>query len=141
MKTHPQRPLFARCRAAFSVVEMLIVIAVIGALSAGVISFYSRYHRDVFLRVRDQRNAQEITSLTMGAAAAGADMIAPKDMEQTILNLIDGRDGTVGSFKGHRFHLSPMLPEEIAGAMKYLKWHRGFPAYAPEGVANINEGD
>ena len=59
-------------RSAFSIVEMLIVIAVIGALSAVAIGFYSHYHRDVVLRVRDQRNAQEITSLAMGATAAGA---------------------------------------------------------------------
>lgn len=119
---------------------MLIVIAVIGTLSAVAINFYGRYHRDVVLRVRDQRNAQEITALTMGATAAGAEVIAPKDMEQTILNLIEGRDGTVGTFKGHRFSLSKLTPEEIQGAMKHLQWKDGFPAYHPEGEPNIIEG-
>ena len=118
---------------------MLIVIAVIGALSAISISFYGRYHRDVILRVRDQRNAQEITALTMGASAAGAEVIAPNDMEQTILNLIEGRDGTVGTFKRHRFSLSKLTPEEIQGAMKYLQWRDGFPAYDPQGDPNAVE--
>jgi type II secretory pathway pseudopilin PulG len=137
----PPSPSPDRSRAAFSVVEMLIVIAVIGALSAVSINFYGRYHRDVILRVRDQRNAQEITALTMGATAAGAEVIAPKDLEQTILNLIEGRDGAVGTFKGHRFSLSRLTPEEIQGAMKYLQWKDGFPAYHPEGDPNIIEGD
>ena len=120
---------------------MLIVVAVIGALSAAAIGFYGHYHRDVVLHVRDQRNAQEITSLAMGATAAGADVIAPKDMEQTILNLIDGRNGTVGTFKGHRFSLSRLEPEEIQGAMKYLEWRDGFPAYVPAGNPDKNEGN
>ena len=120
---------------------MLIVIAVIGALSAVSIEFYGRYHRDVILRVRDQRNAQEITALTMGASAAGADVIAPKDMEQTILNLMEGREGSVGTFKGHRFSLSNLTPEEIQGAMKYLQWRDGFPAYSPQGNPTSVEGN
>ncbi len=120
---------------------MLIVIAVIGVLSAISISFFGRYHRDVVLRVRDQRNAQEITSLTMGASAAGADIIAPNDMEQTILNLIEGRNGTVGTFKGHYFGLSKLTPEEIAGAMKHLQWRGGFPSYIPQGNPDVTEGN
>ena len=112
---------------------MLIVIAVIGALSAISINFYSHYHRDVVLRVRDQRNAQEITSLAMGATAAGAKVIEPNDMEGTILNLIEGRDGTSGTFKGHNFRLSNMTEEEIEGAMQFLQWREGFPTYVPNG--------
>jgi type II secretory pathway pseudopilin PulG len=138
---HLQRPPFTRCRAAFSVVEMLVVITIVGALSAVVISFYGRYHRDVVLRVRDQRNAQEITSLAMGANAAGADVIAQDDMEQTILNLIEGRNGTTGPFKGHRFGLSNLTADEIEGAMKHLRWHAGFPSYVPEGVADVDAGN
>lgn len=116
---------------AFSVVEMLIVIAVIGVISAGAIGFYGKYHRDVVLRVRDQRNAQEITSLAMGATAAGAKVIEPNDMQGTILNLIEGRDGTVGTFKGHNFRLTSLTEEEVAGAMRFLQWRDGVPAYAP----------
>ena len=110
---------------------MLIVIAVIGVISAGAINFYGRYHREVILRVRDQRNAQEITSLAMGATAAGAKVIEPNDMQGTILNLIEGRDGTVGSFKGHNFRLSNLTEEEMAGAMRFLRWRDGIPAYVP----------
>jgi len=116
-------------RRAFSVIEMLIVIAILGALSAAALAFYGRYHRDVVMRVRDQRNAQEITALTMGATAAGAAVIELNNTEQTIHNLIEGRNGTVGTFKGHLFQLPAMTPEEIAGAMRYLAWKDGILIY------------
>jgi prepilin-type N-terminal cleavage/methylation domain-containing protein len=125
-------PHFDPAHRAFSIVEMLIVIAVIGALSAVAIGFYSHYHRDVVLRVRDQRNAQEITALTMGATAAGAAVISLGDMKGTILNLIEGRNGTLGSFKGHVFQLSRLTDEEIEGAMQYLQWREDLPSYVPK---------
>lgn len=130
LKFCPSSSLRQRLRRAFSIAEALIVVAVLGALSAGVIGFYSSYHREVVLRVRDQRNAQEITALTMGATAAGASVIETEDLEGTILNLIEGRDGTVGTFKGHNFRLTVMQPDEIQGAMRFLTWREGFPAYA-----------
>lgn len=122
----------SRRRSAFSVIEALIVVAVLGVLSASAITFFSSYHRDVMLKVRNQRNAQEITALAMGATAAGATVIQPGDMEGTILNLIEGRPGTVGTFKGRIFRISALKEEEIHGAMEYLSWHDGFPAYSPE---------
>jgi prepilin-type N-terminal cleavage/methylation domain-containing protein len=118
-------------RAAFSMIEALIVVAVLGVLSASAITFFSSYHRDVMLKVRNQRNAQEITALAMGATAAGATVIQPGDMEGTILNLIEGRKGTVGTFKGRIFRISALSEDEIAGALEYLGWHDGIPAYVP----------
>ena len=118
-------------RAAFSMIEALIVVAVLGVLSASAITFFSSYHRDVMLKVRNQRNAQEITALAMGATAAGAKVIQPGDMEGTILNLIEGRNGTVGTFKGRIFRISALSEDEIAGALEYLGWHDGIPAYVP----------
>lgn len=117
--------------AAFSMIEALIVVAVLGALSASAITFYGHYHRDVMLKVRNQRNAQEITALAMGATAAGASVIQPGDMEGTILNLIEGRKGTLGTFKGRLFRISTLSEEEIHGAIEYLGWHDGIPAYVP----------
>ena len=121
----------ARRRAAFSMIEALIVVAILGVLSTTAIAFFSSYHRDVMLKVRNQRNAQEITSLAMGATAAGAAVIQPGDMESTIITLIEGRPGTVGTFKGRIFRISALTKEEIQGAMEYLSWHDGFPTYSP----------
>lgn len=131
LKTLPQKHSSPVRSQAFSVVEMLIVIAVMSVMAASVIAFYGRYHRDVLLKVRNQRNAQEITALTMGASAAGASVIEPGDMEGTIRNLIQGRNGTQGTFKGRVFRISQLSDEEIEGAMQHLKWRDGFPAYTP----------
>lgn len=135
MKSRPLRPsppaLIQARRSAFSMIEALIVVAVLGALSASAIAFYGRYHRDVILKVRNQRNAQEITALAMGATAAGASVIQPGDMEGTILNLIEGRKGTIGTFKGRLFRISALSEDEIQGAIEHLSWHDGIPAYVP----------
>jgi len=114
------------------VVEVLIVIAVMGVMAAAAIAFYGRYHRDVLLKVRNQRNAQEITALTMGASAAGATVIEPGDMDGTIRNLMEGCNGTLGTFKGRVFRISQLTDEEIQGAMRHLNWRDGFPAYTPD---------
>lgn len=112
---------------------MLIVIAVMSVMAAAAIAFFGKYHRDVLLKVRDQRNAQEITALAMGASAAGARVIQPGDMQATIRRLIEGRNGSLGTFKGRLFRISPLSEEEIAGAMQYLEWRDGFPSYLPAG--------
>lgn len=120
-----------RSPGAFSIIEALIVVAVLGVLSASAMAFFSHYHRDVMLKVRNKRNAQEITALSMGATAAGAKVIQPGDMEGTILNLIEGRPGSIGTFKGRIFRISALTEEEIQGAMEYLSWHEGIPTYSP----------
>jgi prepilin-type N-terminal cleavage/methylation domain-containing protein len=127
----PRRPLRSHHSAAFSLIEALIVVAILGVLSASALAYFSSYHRDVMLKVRDKRNAQEITAIAMGATAAGAAVIQPGDMEGTILNLIEGRPGTVGTFKGRLFRISPLTEDEIQGAIGHLGWNDGIPAYVP----------
>lgn len=114
---------------AFSIVEVLAVIAIIGILSAISIQYLGGYHRDVMLKVRDRRNAQEITALSMGATAAGARVVVTGDLESTIHNLVEGREGTAGTFKGRIFRITTLTEEEIAGAIKHLTWHEGMPSY------------
>ena len=114
---------------AFSIVEVLVVIAILGILSAISIAYLGGYHRDVMLKVRDRRNAQEITALAMGATAAGAHVVAVGDLQGTIQNLVEGREGTAGTFKGSMFRITMLSEEEIAGAIKHLVWHEGMPSY------------
>ncbi len=85
---------------------MLTVIAVIGIMCAIGVAFFGGEHREQMHRVRDQRNAQEIASLAMGASAAGAPVVAEGDMRTTILS-----------------------EPEIEGALRYLSWHDGMVSY------------
>lgn len=105
------------------------MIAILGILSAISIAYLGGYHRDVMLKVRDRRNAQEITALSMGATAAGAQVVVDGDMQSTIQNLVAGREGTTGTFKGRIFRITTLSEEEIAGAIKHLEWHQGMPRY------------
>lgn len=118
-------------RLGFSLLEMLIVVAVIGVMATIGIVFYGRNHRDVVLKVRDQRNAQEITALVMGAQAAGASVVVPDDLQATVRGLIEGRQGTSGTFKGKTFKLAHLTDDEIQGALRFIKWQDGLPAYLP----------
>lgn len=114
---------------AFSLAEVLIVIAVMGILAAVGMSFLGGSHRDTISRIRDQRNAQEIASLTSGALAVGVPVVEPGDMRGTIDNLMEGRQATTGAFSGRVFRLSPLSEEEIVGALHYLRWQGEQPVY------------
>lgn len=116
-------------RQAFSLLEMLIVIGILGVLAAVAMAFFGGAQREAMIQVRDKRNAQEVVSLTMGALAVGAPVIAPGDMRATIDNLLKGTQATTGTFAGRTFRLSELNEEEIAGAMKYLKWQDEQPVY------------
>ncbi len=119
----------ARRDDAFTILEALVVIAVIGIVVSLAIVFMNRFHEEVLLEVRNQRNAQEIAALAMGATAVGAQVVAEGDTETTILNLIEGRNGTQGPFKGKVFRLSYLNPDEIRGATSYLNWQGGMICY------------
>lgn len=85
---------------------MLVVIAVIGIMAALSFLFFGRFQQDVLLKVRNQRNAEEISAIVMGATSAGAEVIQVNNREATVLNLIEGRVGKNGAFKGYTFRLT-----------------------------------
>lgn len=121
-------------RHAFSLVEMLIVIAIVGVMSAVAIAFLGGAHRESMARVRNQRNAQEVVSLCMGAVAVGAPVVEPGDMKATIQNLMEGRQASTGIFAGRIFRISEMSEEEIQGTLEYLSWQGDQPVYQFNGV-------
>lgn len=127
--TFPRSPRLAH--PGFSLVEMLIVLAVISLLAALGMGYYGRYQREVVMRVRDQRNAQEVSALVMGAHAAGAPVPVAGDLEATVRALVEGRQGTAGTFRGKMFKLSNFAEEDIPGALRFLSWQEGFPACVP----------
>lgn len=115
---------------AFSIVEALVVIAILGILIAMGMMHFGGDHHQTMNRVRDRRNAQEIASLAMGATAAGAPVLVPNDLEGTIQNLMEGRNGTLGAFKGRVFRMSSMTADEVQGAMRFLAWQQDMVVYS-----------
>lgn len=116
-------------RPAFSLMELLIVVAIIGIMAAVAIAYIGGNQREAMDEVRNQRNAQEIASLTISAEASGADVAVPGDTKATIKNLMEGRKATSGTLKGRLFQLSSLNDEEIDGASRYLQWHGDQPVY------------
>jgi prepilin-type N-terminal cleavage/methylation domain-containing protein len=107
---------------AFSLMEMLIVIAIIGVMGAMIFSAFGPSRK----AAEDEcyrRNAQQIASTAAMASAAGALFIIPNDATATIQNLVQGKSPSSGVFKGRVFKLPPMEDYQIQGALKYLALH------------------
>lgn len=119
----------------FSLVEMLITLAVIGLMVAMSITYFGGGHRQAILDARDQRNAQEVVNVCLGAIASGAPVVEEGDMRATIHNLMEGKAGTAGPFSGQMFRLSPLSETEVAGALRYLGWSQNQPVYLPTTAA------
>lgn len=125
-------PRQALSRHGFSLIEMLVVVAMLGILCAVGIGGYAAIHRDMIERVGSQRNAQEIVSMGVCATMGGAQFIVPGDKAATVQNLIDGTQGTTGSWKGKTFRLT-MSPDAAADALAYVKFEGNLLLYEPGG--------
>ncbi len=114
----PNRPA-SSLRAAFSVVEALIVVAVIGVL-VGIVVFTLPGTREDALRAVRQRNAQEIVSLSVAARTAGAVFIEPGDKATSVSRLIDGATSHTGTFKDVKFSLSNIDKAVLMESLPYI---------------------
>jgi prepilin-type N-terminal cleavage/methylation domain-containing protein len=108
----------------FSLVEMLVVIAVIGIMAALAIPGF-RGIVDSSAVVRDRQNARCLASVCQSAQAAGVEFVDPDgDLEQTIRNIQAGGEGTVGAFNRQVFRVN-IDDDHIEGAARYLRIEAG----------------
>lgn len=130
---HPARPSPPRFRRrAHTFVELLLTIAVIGALSAVAIIAYNGHLRDSVVETQNRRNAQEIAAECQRAAAAGIDVFQDGGLEDAILNLIDGIVATDGPFRGRAFKVILPTHDDYHGAVHYLEKRGSEVLYLPE---------
>lgn len=108
----------------FSLVEMLVVIAVIGIIAAIAIPNIGNVNAAARSSTA-KRNAQTLASTFSAAMAAGVDMSGYSDVPTAVAGLTQGVSPTTGPFKDKQF-IVPNVPAsgsteytEITG---YLTW-------------------
>lgn len=117
------------CRKGFSLVEVLLVVALIGIVSSIAIPHINA--REVYQTVRDQRNAQELSSFSVATQSAGLNLVVPGNMDATLANVLQGGAPTTGSFKGHKFTGPKLGWQDARAASRYLTIQSGTLIYNP----------
>lgn len=124
---------------AFSLVEMLSVIAVIGIISAIAVPGISRI-RESAENASAQRNAQNLASVYVSARAAGLEFLAPNDVGATVANIVTGGTTSDGVLSGSYFGVPGLSTSEQTAAIAFLQLNGEDLLYAKvdgvEGEAN-----
>tara|TARA_R110000850_G_scaffold185992_9_gene311924 strand:+ start:586 stop:999 length:414 start_codon:yes stop_codon:yes gene_type:complete len=115
-------------KAGFSLVEMLVVIAVIGIIAAIAVPNIGRIN-DSAKDATYRRNAQNIASVFASAQAAGVDFSSSSTDEADVINAIiagatvsDADSPFNGTYFGVPGLDSADAVNQTAGAGKYLQW-------------------
>ncbi len=125
---HPQPP----SSRAFSLVEMLVVLAVVGILTAIAIVPFTAVTKERADQARDRQNAQNLVSMAQSGNAAGLDFIVDGDLMATIDNIVSGGTSSDGVFSGTSFSLEGLGDEHKLRASVYMELRDGVLLYKPD---------
>lgn len=129
----PALPAPGRRARGFTVLELLLVIAIITLFSSIAIGWFGGSGKEAIERVTNQRNAQEIVSLGVCAIMGDAEFVVKGDKQATAVNLSVGVVGRQGQLKGKTFRLTNLKPTDLPGALEFVKFNDGLLLYDPAG--------
>jgi len=119
MKLHS----FPSIQKAFSLVEMLVVIAVIGIIAAIAVPNIGRIN-DSAKEATSRRNAQNVASVFASAQAAGLNFAAasttPSDIVQAVVT--GAKVTEKGPFENTWFGVPGLTSDDQSAALKYLTY-------------------
>lgn len=119
-------------RRAFSYIEMLACIAIIGILCGIALVTLSHPQREAMTETVRQQNAASLASMAVCLEVAGMSPVIPNDLEGTIRRLMHGVVPESGPLAGHRFVVSGIEESEVAGIASYLSIENGELIYRSE---------
>ncbi len=128
MNKHTHSSVSRRRSSGFSLFEVLMFVAVLGVLLGIVVPMLGQ--NDAIYAARDRRNAQELSSVSMMAQAAGLNFVQDKDVIDTVRAIVRGGMPMRGAMKGRVFVVPGLSEEDIKGAAKYLSIQGGELRYA-----------
>ncbi len=115
----------------FSLVEVLVVVAILGIMASIAVASFSSGQRQVFVDTHDRRNAQELSAVCAGAQAAGLDFVVPGDLNTTVQNIVTGGTPSSGAFSGRYFSVQGMQTADASTAKRFLLIQGGQLLYNP----------
>jgi prepilin-type N-terminal cleavage/methylation domain-containing protein len=110
-------------RSGFSLFEVLMCLAVLGIMLG--ISVPMLNQSDALYAARDRRNAQELSSTSMMAQAAGLNFVEGESVIDAVRAIVRGGMTAHGAMKGRVFVVPGLSEEDIQGAAKYLRIQNG----------------
>lgn len=128
MKFAAQTSLLRRSRSAFSLSEVLMVVAIIGVLIGILVPMMNQ--NDAVYAARDRRNAQELCSTCAVAQAAGVNFVQDDSVLDTVRAIVRGGMSVNGAMRGRVFVVPGLSEEDIQGASKYLRVSDGQLMYS-----------
>lgn len=116
MKTQTFSPRYC---SGFSLFEALMFLAILGIILGITVPMLNQ--NDAIYAARDRRNAQELSSTSMMAQAAGLNFVQGEDVIETVRAIVRGGMPVQGAMKGRLFVVPGLSEEDIQGAARYLQ--------------------